>query len=604
MEGVDPPELGDLCVVTGQRSQTIFLHESAGILTLSKAALLGNNLYFIGGEYTTTADGDNPTKAPSMYWIELDSSLQADAHIPADRVMSSQTPLDLTPRTRQQVLRSKDLPFLYENTTLYLYNGWRDQDMAADNVLPAYNVSSKTWSASTISGGNFQFGNRGGGLSVSVPATGQAFFLGGDFNLAVPGMVRVDLSDASDPSWTNETKGNGSQGDPVPNILAGEMVYLPVGEAGALVTFGGYDKSLPKNIFWKDIPMNQISLYDVASSTWYQVNATGVDGNIPSHRAEFCAAVSRAPDDSSFQVTMYGGYQLATQGFEEVWVLSIPSFQWIFVSTTSDDKTSKEEQSPITGRAHHRCTMWKESQMVVLGGHEMVEGGDIKNKSCTDHIPPIRVLDTSSYTWKSHFMKKSSYTVPPVVSKVIGGDSSGKATKTAPNDGFLDPKLEEIFSKTLPRIDTPVLEPSRRNQTNTSSELSPTASATVRPARHLKSTAVLVGIILGCSLGTALTGLGIVIFWRRSRRLRAAQLAQADMKGGMPPELGTRATAHHLSDERPELADGSYKPEIYQLADDRPEMPASTPMSTRGDLREHYVGPVELPVDYDENNRF
>ena len=76
------------------------------------------------------------------------------------------------------------------------------------------------------------------GAAATNPFTNEAYFLGGgqdswilegspDFY--VDGMVTLNMSDAS---WTNGTV-------PGPAISGGFMEYLPIGEKGILVVFGG-----------------------------------------------------------------------------------------------------------------------------------------------------------------------------------------------------------------------------------------------------------------------------------------------------------------------------------------------------------------------------
>jgi len=51
-------------------------------------------------------------------------------------------------------------------------------------------------------------------------------------------------------------------------------------------------------------------------------------GDIPDQRVDFCSTVSLSADDSSFQITIYGGWNLFEgNAFEDVYVLAIPSFR-------------------------------------------------------------------------------------------------------------------------------------------------------------------------------------------------------------------------------------------------------------------------------------
>lgn len=94
-----------------------------------------------------------------------------------------------------------------------------------------------------MTGGNFNFGNRTSSQYVSVPDLGLGFIYGGTDYMG--GMIRLNASDPENLSWTNETLGNGSHGIDVPNLDAGAMVYIPAGDEGMLITFGGGNVCCP-----------------------------------------------------------------------------------------------------------------------------------------------------------------------------------------------------------------------------------------------------------------------------------------------------------------------------------------------------------------------
>lgn len=57
-----------------------------------------------------------------------------------------------------------------------------------------------------------------------------------------------------------------------------------------------------------------------------------------------------------------------------------------------------------------------DSQMIIVGGGN---GGD----RCNQSYPPIKIPDTSTYTWQTHFQPDGlEYTVPGVVTDVVGGN--------------------------------------------------------------------------------------------------------------------------------------------------------------------------------------
>lgn len=70
-----------------------------------------------------------------------------------------------------------------------------------------------------------------------IPAL-DSFFTGGANN--EQGMLRLNISDPDNVSWTNQTKGNGLSGVDV-DVIAGGMVFLPIGLSGVLLLTGGTD---------------------------------------------------------------------------------------------------------------------------------------------------------------------------------------------------------------------------------------------------------------------------------------------------------------------------------------------------------------------------
>lgn len=164
-------------------------------------------------------------------------------------------------------------------------------------------------------------------------------------------------------------------------------------------------------------PLSRISVYDIQSKAWYNVTATG---EIPGYRSQFCAVVSASVDQSTFQVTIFGGWNTYLgKKYEDVFVLTVPSFRWIKVNPKNDFEATAGSK----GRAGHRCIIYKDAQMIVLGGSVMFDNDFTKDQNSCDNkaYPPLRVLDTSSYTWKPVFDPSVEYRVPDIVTNVIGG---------------------------------------------------------------------------------------------------------------------------------------------------------------------------------------
>lgn len=178
---------------------------------------------------------------PYLYWVALDSAFPAEGNIPLsslNAVLIDQNiagAYDSAMNTAGEVGGQHIGGLWYTTDTAYVYAGSPIQE--AVDVLAAYNTTSGVWGNVSVSGGNFNYGNRSGGAAVSVPESGMSFYLGGSHGLS--GLVRLNASDAADLMWTNETLGDGSYGTAVPDLAGHNMVYVPAGKEGVLVTFGG-----------------------------------------------------------------------------------------------------------------------------------------------------------------------------------------------------------------------------------------------------------------------------------------------------------------------------------------------------------------------------
>lgn len=152
--------------------------------------------------------------------------------LPAKLVHSVETPEEVP------VVHSGS--FFIDNTTMYIYAGWAVEEEPDRDSMWSFNTSTDTWKNVPVRGGDFNFGKRYLGLTASVPTAGLSFFAGGSENYTT-GMLKFNASVAGSPRWTNLTDGDGSNGEPIPNLFEGQMVYVGAGTSGVLLAFGGYD---------------------------------------------------------------------------------------------------------------------------------------------------------------------------------------------------------------------------------------------------------------------------------------------------------------------------------------------------------------------------
>lgn len=187
------------------------------------------------------------------------------------------------------------------NKRLYLFGGEFYQEPPTALNLFGYDILANQWdnfgaprTTTPISGISY-------GAGVSISNRGEGYYYGGWMsNASVPGwgsgppvatanMVKYTMNDNS---WVNST------GPDSTRRAEGVLLHIPAGDGGMLVYFGGV-KDLFGNGTITPQPMDQIFLYDVLSNKWYIQNATGV---VPEVRRRFCAGVTWAPDQSSYNM--------------------------------------------------------------------------------------------------------------------------------------------------------------------------------------------------------------------------------------------------------------------------------------------------------------
>lgn len=186
------------------------------------------------------------------------------------------------------------------NKRLYLFGGeYYQQPPSPQFTLWAYDTIYQQWDSfgsptqDSIAAVSY-------GAGVSIPELGQGYYYGGwkssntmpgwmDSAVPVTGLVKysMDLN-----HFSNNT------GPDAIGRAEGAMVFIPIGDGGMLVYFGGVQDPTGNGTVVGQ-PMEKIFLYDVLSSKWYSQNATGA---IPQMRSRFCAGATWAADQSSYNM--------------------------------------------------------------------------------------------------------------------------------------------------------------------------------------------------------------------------------------------------------------------------------------------------------------
>ena len=186
------------------------------------------------------------------------------------------------------------------NKRFYLFGGeYYQQPPSQKFTLWSFDTLYKTWE-SFGSPDQDQIAAVSYGAGVSVSELGKGYYYGGwKSNNTVPGMAGPPVAQSGMVKYSMDT--NVWSTDLGPDSVGraeGAMVFIPIGDGGMMVYFGGVQDS-QGNGTWVGQPMETIFLYDVLSGKWYSVNATGT---VPSMRRRFCAGATWATDQSSYNM--------------------------------------------------------------------------------------------------------------------------------------------------------------------------------------------------------------------------------------------------------------------------------------------------------------
>lgn len=141
---------------------------------------------------------------------------------------------------------------------------------------------------------------------------------------------------------------------------------------------------------------------DSRNATWFVQRAAG---EIPPPRTDFCLVTASAKDNSSHNIYLYGG-KGAREAYDDVYVLSIPSFTW---------KRVYRGDSPRYG---HTCHLTGHRQMLTVGGM----ASDEPMPSCDRERAGVAVFDMTDLEWRSVYSPSApAYQVPGPIVQTIGG---------------------------------------------------------------------------------------------------------------------------------------------------------------------------------------
>ncbi|GIZ48601.1 hypothetical protein CKM354_001165400 [Cercospora kikuchii] len=449
-----------------------------------QSALVNGTLYTYGGQATTEPGQDSD--AWNNYFLSLDLTRTWQIATPA-----------LTGRAQPSGPPNVSLGYLWSSReSLFLYGGqysWKPPVAPTAYSTWEYVIADDEWvehnqpvtsSGPSAPSNDDPVQRAAEGAGANVPSLGRGFYFGGHLDsyttegwsntvprvylqslleFTFPGATNNqveslsnDRKAGSDGVYRNVTEGGQQAQVGFTQRADGLLIYVPgFGEQGILLAIaGGTNETFTQ--------MNNIDVYDIATSSWY-IQSTS--GPTPEIRVNPCAVIAAAPDGTSYNIYMFGGQNLIPFGnqtqFNDMWILTLPSFTWIKVDT--------DDQSVPPGRSGHTCNIW-DAQMVMVGGYT----GD---RTLTCETPGIYVFDMSALQWVNQFTALSAgadddsrtaqksdgsdstgsnnpfnqqpaqkysaespgglegsygYKVPQAVIDVVGGNENGGATVTTP----------------------------------------------------------------------------------------------------------------------------------------------------------------------------
>lgn len=248
--------------------------------------------------------------------------------------------------------------------------------------------------------------------------------------------IKVDMTTADDAAFQSLAWPTGF----VPRA-EGALVWLPYGAKGVLVAIGGVE--VPGDLFLfpprdtQDGPfMTELAVYDIDADSWY-VQQTLETGEKPTQLASFCTAVVPTEDGKAHNIFVYGGYDGTYTSVDpnvrdDVWVLSVPAFQWTKVMPAASDTTH--------GRQGSVCFAPNPSAMITVGGN-----GQLGGSLTSDTIVDVLDLNTLEWTGKYNASSDSPFVVPAaIVTQLNYPDGSGPGSSVQVTG--LNDTLNDLFS--------------------------------------------------------------------------------------------------------------------------------------------------------------
>ncbi|KAI5819602.1 hypothetical protein BZA77DRAFT_304447 [Pyronema omphalodes] len=480
-----------------------------------EAAVINNRLYINDGQLNLPNKGGQNFTNERLLFHDLDVT-----------VSDSGKPLDM-PILRTNLSKPAEVPSVIggilwadgTNGRLFQYGGeYPDASVMREMSFQLWTYDTYFDKWSTRDPTDRSITRLSFGAGTSVEHLGMGYYLGGyqsdrsnvNWQGGRKAMNKLLEYNMEEDVWANRTGPADGKGR-----AEGTLHYVPFGDKGMLLNFGGIRIGMEDGAKEEFLPMDTIDIYDMGSQKWYTQNATG---DIPEPRRRFCGGVATAESKLSSNIYIYGGlgFGVNSTGFDDVYVLTVPSFKWIKLYPIAGPK------APTNGTVNYdfphydlTCSVIKNAQMMVIGG-QFPKDPNAKNCDAPDiwgqHNLVLSKVDggSESYYWGKYIPDRNRYSVPSDIRNIIGGDEKGLSSQPKPDKGFNSPEVERLFGRPVAIV-----------------ERQPTRSAPTGPKKtsganddgpfstNAKRATILVPIIVGLLL---LGGLAAFFILRRRKK--------------------------------------------------------------------------------------
>jgi hypothetical protein len=188
---------------------------------------------------------------------------------------------------------------------------------------------------------------------------------------------------------------------------------------------------------------------------------------------------------------IYGGAGMPpdTAGFDDVYILTIPSFQWVKMYPTDGNATGAYPHHSLS------CDVIDNAQMIIIGGtFPTLDICDAPTQYGVHNLD-LGQQNQKKAIWEIFATNLTQYAVPDVLIGAVGGSAGGGATKTAPATGFNDPDMRVLMTR---KADIPSRTPTRAipAATNSPEQDSPLPKGAIAGIAIGSATALLTLIVI------------------------------------------------------------------------------------------------------------